>query len=65
MLSLVWKELFIIVKLNCAPLSSCLAAFEILGGLECGDASTFSLCQFFLPFLSNAVPSVSLQCFSC
>lgn len=58
MLRLVWKQLFLIVKLNCAPLSSCLAAFEILGGLECGDASTFSLCQFLLSFLSNAIPSV-------
>lgn len=58
MLRLVWKHLFLILKFNCAPLSSCLAAFEILGDLGCGDSSTFSLCQFFLSFLSNAISSV-------
>lgn len=52
------KTVFLIVKLNCAPLSSCLAAFEILGSLECGDAFSLFLCQFFLSFLSNAVPTV-------
>lgn len=52
------KTVVVMVKLNCAPLSCCLAAFEILGGLGCGDTSTFPLCQFFLSFLSNAISSV-------
>lgn len=58
MLGLVWKQLLLIVKLNCAPLHSCLAAFEILCGLGCGDASKFCLCQNSLSFLSNVVLSV-------